>query len=145
MRLLYIPFILQALVIFMDEEFHKKRCLGIWERLGHPLDTITVLLPLMFSLLNPFTDTNSWTYFFMSFFSCLFITKNEFIRSTVCSPGEHWLHALLFILHPLVLLAAFFQWKNGNNDHVLIIQCLLTGLFLIYQIIRWSIPWKLMK
>ncbi len=145
MKLLYVPFILQAFIMFIDEEFHKKRTLGAWERLGHPLDTLTVMLPLLFSVFNPFSDSSSYTYISLAVFSCLFITKDEFIHAKVCSPGEHWLHALLFILHPLVFLATFISWSESETIHFLIIQSALTFLFFTYQIFRWSIPWTLLK
>ena len=145
MRLLVVPFILQALIMFLDEEFHKKRNLGAWERLGHPLDTMTVLLPVLFTVFYPYTESSAQTYVSLAIFSCLFITKDEFIHARVCSPGEHWLHALLFILHPLVFLATFIFWEEGGSEAFLIAQSVLTVLFFMYQILRWSIPWKLMK
>jgi hypothetical protein len=136
---------MQAFIMFLDEEFHKKRCLGLWERLGHPLDTITVLVPLLFSVVTPHSHSSAQTYAFLALFSCLFITKDEFIHAKVCLPIEHWLHAILFILHPLVFLATYFFWSKGGFEHVLIVQSVLTFFFLIYQVLRWSLPWTFIR
>lgn len=145
MKLLYVPFILQGLIMFADEELHKQRGLSLWERLGHPLDTITVLVPLLLSCCVPYSEASASTFVVMAIFSCLFITKDEFIHAKVCSPIEHLFHALLFVLHPLVFLSTFLAWKSGGNIDFLVIQTSLSVLFLIYQILRWSIPWTLMK
>jgi hypothetical protein len=40
---LFIPFALQMCCMAVDEvHFHRQRGLPRWERLGHPLDTLTV-------------------------------------------------------------------------------------------------------
>ena len=61
--LLLTPFILQALLIFFDEGvFHLKRGLPKWERIGHPVDTLSVLACLVFVLLTPFSKAALWVY-----------------------------------------------------------------------------------
>ena len=48
-----LPFFLQGLAIFFDEfYFHHRRGLGKWEKVGHPLDTLTVLMAYLFLLFN---------------------------------------------------------------------------------------------
>ena len=32
--------------------------------------------------------------------------KDEFVHSELCEPAENWLHAVLFILHPICFLSA---------------------------------------
>lgn len=142
MSYLYIPFILQVLLMSVDEFLHHKRGLGRWERIGHPLDTMTVLIPLTFIATYDYSDWSFPIYLVLSIFSCLFITKDEFIHSEVCGKLESWIHSLLFILHPLIFLCAGLIWKNDPSDLFLTILPVLTGLFLIYQIMRWSILWK---
>ncbi len=42
--LLLAPLAVQGIAMAVDElHFHRRRGLGRWERLGHPLDTLTVL------------------------------------------------------------------------------------------------------
>lgn len=140
MKLLYLPFLLQGLAMFVDEfYFHEKRGLPRWERLGHPLDTITVLSCFAYLLWG---QVNLNWYVGICTFSCLFITKDEFVHGQKCSGSEHWLHALLFILHPLSFLSGYLLWSHSDLL-MLKIQFSAIGLFLIYQILRWSIPWPI--
>ncbi len=140
MNLLYIPFVLQGSAMFVDEfYFHRKRGLLRWERIGHPLDTITVFMCYLFLLFASITQSNVIIYGCLAIFSCLFVTKDEFIHAKECSPSEHWLHAFLFMLHPIILGLAGWMWINQLPNSLLIGQTLITGMFLIYQIIYWSI------
>jgi 2-polyprenyl-6-hydroxyphenyl methylase/3-demethylubiquinone-9 3-methyltransferase len=77
----------------------------------------------------------------------LFVTKDEPAHSKYCSSGEHWLHAMLFILHPLVLLSAGLLWPvwgkqslsfiqyTGFERELLLANTLLTLAFGLYQLI----------
>ncbi|HWU42647.1 MAG TPA: hypothetical protein VN132_04380, partial [Bdellovibrio sp.] len=50
--------ILQGSIMLIDEFFfHHKRGLPRWERIGHPLDTITVLTCLLFLYFTDPTPT----------------------------------------------------------------------------------------
>lgn len=127
----------------VDEGLHHKRDLKLWERFGHPLDTLTVFVTFSYIVINDYTEQNLVVFVILSIFSCFFITKDEFIHTEVCGPLEHWLHALLFILHPLVFLCAGILWKNDASSGFLDYWALLIGIFMIYQILRWSIPWRM--
>ncbi len=139
MSYLYLPFILQGILMGVDEKIHMDRGLGRWERLGHPLDTLTVLVPMSFIAFYPHTDSNLTAFIVMAVFSCLFITKDEFVHSKECSPFENWLHAVLFVLHPILFLSAAMLWKEGSD--FIRYQPIMIFVFMIYQILRWSIPW----
>jgi hypothetical protein len=139
---LYLPFILQGILMGIDENIHEKRGLGLWERLGHPLDTLTVCVPMSYIALNDFTDSSLTVFIILAIFSCLFITKDEFVHSKECSAFENWLHAVLFVLHPIIFLCAGIIWKSVPDSPFLMIQPILIGVFMIYQLIRWSFPWK---
>lgn len=158
--LIFIPFCLQALLIGIDEGyFHYKRGLPKWERIGHPLDTFSWLLCLAVTIWVPFTYTARNLYIGCAIFSCLMITKDEFIHKEHCPGMENWLHALLFIVHPITLIAAgmmwpiiqnapVFAWLHVLKDHSLSlkyfieIQALLVFLFFVYQVIFWNFVWK---
>lgn len=139
---LTIPFILQGILMSIDEVLHMKRGLGTWERLGHPLDTFTVFVPLSFIALNEYSIDNLKIYGILSVFSCFFITKDEFVHSTECTKFESWLHSVLFILHPMIFFCSGFLWKDHPDNEFLSYQPLIIGIFMIYQILKWSIPWK---
>ena len=125
--------------MFVDEfYFHEKRGLPLWERVGHPLDTLTVVVCYSYLLWGP-EELNH--YLLLCGFSCLFITKDEFVHAPICPPVEQWLHSLLFIVHPISFLCAYLLWKEGELSF-LKIQLLITFIFMLYQIIRWSFSWQ---
>ncbi len=155
-----IPFIIQALAIMIDEFFfHVKRGLPLWERIGHPLDTMSVLACFIYILFVPFSSGTIWWFVALSLLSCLLITKDEFVHKHHCPAKEQWLHALLFVNHPIMLLAAALIWPTLHphpptqpyllsllsQAHTLkTFLYLQTGfifIFMIYQIIYWNFIW----
>ncbi len=159
--LILIPFFVQILAIGIDEfYFHRKRGLPKWERIGHPLDTLTVLICFAFLLFVPYSPLTLKIYIGLSAFSCLFVTKDEFVHKECCSASEQWLHALLFLNHPIVLTAAGLIWpiaSGGSEPSWLIGLSLYTdtlrvsliaqtggiAMFLIYQTLYWNVyRWK---
>lgn len=159
-ELLLIPFALQMVCMVFDEFcFHRSRTVPRWERLGHPLDTLSVLICWTFVLLTRPTSTSIAVYAAMCGFSCLFVTKDEWVHAKWCRPGEHWLHAVLFILHPLTFLSAGLMWKTisvsptdmpalvlfgrqGFERTVLTANVVMTLFFGLYQFIYWNLLWK---
>src|ERR1051325_10514494 len=96
--------------------YHRRRGLPRWERLGHPLDTLTVAIVYAWALAHPHPERGGLAgYVALAAFSCLFVTKDEPIHRRVCSAGETWLHAVLFILHPVVFLAFGLLWLDGER------------------------------
>ena len=149
-----IPFALQMLCMAVDEIcFHRERDLPRWERLGHPLDTLTVLVCFVWLLAAPPSTFSLRVYVGLSIFSCLFVTKDEPVHSKYCHPKENWLHALLFSLHPLALLSAGLLWPachqqtlsfiryNGFERKFLLGNTLLTLAFGLYQLVYWNFLW----
>ena len=155
-----IPFGLQFIVMLFDEGyFHIRRGLPKWERIGHPIDTLSVLLCIGFVLFIPFSKMNLIFYIVLCSISCILVTKDEFVHKHHCPAAENWLHALLFTLHPITLACAGFMWPvvqglevtpwiagwldNKKGLHFFLqMQCIATGLFLFYQIIFWNFIWK---
>lgn len=133
-----VPFFLQGILMVVDEYyFHRSRGLSRWEVVGHPLDTLTVAAALCFLLLAAPTFTNLLIFGGLAAFSCLFVTKDEFVHQGCCPPGEHWLHSLLFILHPLVFTGAGFLWWSGEPLWPLRLQTALVACFGLYQLLFW--------
>ncbi|WP_413586133.1 hypothetical protein [Bdellovibrio sp. HCB274] len=129
--------IFQGLLIFVDEVFyHHKRGLPRWERWGHPMDTATVLACLFFIALVPRTELTEYIYYGMAIFSSLFITKDEWVHHKHCSAAEMWLHALLFIVHPLLLFSAISIWDKYPN--IALMLGLGVVVFFVYQIVYWN-------
>src|ERR1051325_4243964 len=151
-RYLLIPFVAQIACMLFDEfYFHWRRSLPRWERLGHPLDTLTVLLCWGVILFLPPTRGAVSLYAALAVFSCLFVTKDEWVHKEYCPAGEHWLHALLFVLHPLLMISAALIWPalhpegaalrfgsiqyGGFEGTFFAVNTLLTFLFGLYQLV----------
>ena len=151
-----LPFIAQALVMFFDEfYFHVRRGLPKWERIGHPLDTLTVLVCMGYVIWVPFSTTTLIVYVLLAAFSSIFVTKDEFVHHEHCPASEQWLHALLFTLHPITLGFAGFIWPVVQGIEVtpwiaqwldnppalhnfLLMQFGAMSLFFLYQIVFWN-------
>ena len=123
--------------------FHRRRGLPRWERVGHPLDTLTVAACYGFALLSRATAPGAITiYVFLALFSCLFITKDEFVHAKRCSAGEAWAHSLLFVLHPIVLASFGYLWFLEGHRTLIALQLTVTLAFALYQLIYWSLIWR---
>lgn len=109
-----LPFALQGLAMGVDElVWHRRRPVSRWEWLGHLLDTAVFLGCLALPLaLAPTPEHVRW-WLVLAAGSCLLVTKDEFVHQRHCPGGEHWLHAVLFLLHPLVLGATGLLWAAG--------------------------------
>ena len=150
--LILIPFFLQMIVIALDEiVFHIKRDLPKWERIGHPLDTLTVIACFAFVWLVPFDSSLIWWYVALAAFSCLFVTKDEFVHKHHCPAAEQWLHAVLFINHSVLLTCLGLIWPHLHGIEMFsflpslaqlkfLVASQLVGatIFCLYQVIYWN-------
>lgn len=148
-----IPLVFQMVALIIDEFFyHRRRGLPRWERIGHPVDTFSVLAVTAFAALSQLSATSFILFILGSFFSCFLVTKDEFIHSKLCNAGEQWLHSVLFICHPLVFVSVGFIWTLRDSPSALSLDdswrshldsflngmCFLLVSFLIYQIVYWN-------
>ena len=137
---LVVPVVLQGAVMLADEGlFHRRRGLPRWERIGHPLDTLTIAICLAWLVAVPPGRTALTIYVALAMFSTLFVTKDEPVHARLCSGGEQWLHALLFVLHPIVLAALGLVWWSGEHPTLLVVQLAATLAFGVYQVVYWNI------
>jgi hypothetical protein len=139
-------------VILIDElVFHLKRDLPRWERIGHPLDTLTVVGCFAFVWYIPYSPQLIAWYVACAVFSCLFVTKDEFVHKHHCPAQEQWLHAVLFVNHSIVLFALGCIWPHLHGEAIfsfmpdikrlkilIISQALGSVLFFLYQVIYWN-------
>jgi 2-polyprenyl-6-hydroxyphenyl methylase/3-demethylubiquinone-9 3-methyltransferase len=123
--------VVQAVAMIVDEGwYHRRRGLPRWERLGHPLDTLTIVICLGWLV----GGGDLPGYAALAVGSTIFVMKDEPTHARLCSPGEHWLHAMLFVLHPMVLLA-FTRLPHA----VLVGQLAVTIAFMTYQLVYWNV------
>ncbi len=156
-RYLLVPFVLQMISMAVDEfHFHRRRTLPRWERLGHPVDTFTVLVCFAWTLLRVPDPFSVSIYAGLCVASCLCVTKDERVHQQYCPAGEHWLHAVLFTLHPLVLISCGLLWPalhesvrapqwvryDGFERAFLLWNTALAALFGLYQLIYWNLIWR---
>jgi hypothetical protein len=146
----FVPLVVQALAMAVDEAgFHRARRLPRWERIGHPLDTLTVAAAYAYVLLVPYGPGALNGYIALAAFSTLFVTKDELVHARHCSGGEHLLHALLFVVHPVVFLVVALAWPALRDapraDPVALAihaQLAATIAFAAYQALYWNVRWK---
>lgn len=140
--LLLVPALVQAIAMAIDEGyFHQRRGLPRWERLGHPVDTATVALAYAWLAYVPPTPAHAAAFAALALVSCLVVTKDEWIHARVCAPGEHWLHAVLFVLHPIAFAGVAALWWSGVAWPARLQVALALG-FGAYQLIRWVPRWQ---
>lgn len=160
--LLLLPYFVQAFLITFDEwYFHIKRGLPKWERIGHPIDTFSIVLCLLVPLCFSLTKSTLTLYVVLCVVSCLLVTKDEFVHKHHCPAAENWVHALLFLNHPLLLTATGLIWSLYAGSPLLFlqgcvpyssflhaflkVQCCIACLFMLYQIIYWNFVWTRRK
>jgi hypothetical protein len=153
---LFAPFILQTLCMLADEMyFHRRRGLGRWERWGHPVDTAAVLAVYAFVLAVPPASSTVVGALGLVALSCLIITKDEWVHRAECTPAECWLHALLFVVHPVQLgttLALWPLWHSSSPieglealetfrglERFLPVPFVMTATAFVYQTIFWNV------
>jgi hypothetical protein len=144
LALLLLPAGLQAMAMAADEWIcHRRRGLPKWERVGHPLDTLSVAVCYAWLVVSRPAEPNALpVYIGLSALSCLMITKDEPVHAKLCDAQESWLHAVLFVLHPIVFLAFGLIWLSADNTLVIALQCGVTIAFALYQVTYWSLIWK---
>jgi hypothetical protein len=133
----------QAALMLVDEfHFHRRRLLPRWECIGHPLDTLSVFVCYTMTIALAPSSAARIAYGAAAVFSCLFVTKDEFVHAKLCGPGEHWLHSVLFVAHPIVLGVAAWLWIRGEHRTLLLAQGSITLVFGFYQTVYWNRPWQ---
>jgi hypothetical protein len=155
------PLPIQGVAMLYDElHFHRARGLGRWERIGHPLDTVTMLACVAWALAVEPTPRAAGVYAALAIVSCLFVTKDEVVHARSCTAGEHWLHAILFLVHPVILVSLALLWLAAHRarpdgatlawrlpDSVTALRILTwqfagTAAFGLYQAAYWNLPWR---
>ncbi|HZU85653.1 MAG TPA: hypothetical protein VE987_22155, partial [Polyangiaceae bacterium] len=149
------PVVLQGIAMAIDELwFHRRRRLPRWERIGHPLDTLTVVACYAWLLLVPCSPRAAAGYAALALLSCAFVTKDESVHARVCTSGEHHVHAVLFLLHPVVLASMALLWAAqrpgdaargwlgdaGSARVALVVCAAATAAFGAAQAVYWNRP-----
>ena len=154
--LLLLPLVEQGLAVLVDEfYFHFARGLPRWEHLGHPLDTFTVLAPILWQGFSLQSQGNLTVYIVAAAFSCFFVIKDEFVHADVCAPAEHVMPCSSSCIHwflPRCPCSGLYitrppERSCGSNRFrglasALPIQAAILTLYMIYQAVYWNLIWK---
>jgi hypothetical protein len=132
-------FSLQAVLMGIDEWlYHRRRGLEHWERWGHPVDSLLYLCALAIpGWMQPAT-VRVLLYTILAILSCVAITKDEWVHAERCEAGEHWVHAVLFMIHPSVLIFVGLLWVNNEASFLRASLPVWVGILVCYQIFRRS-------
>ena len=137
------PLVLQAVAMFVDERlYHRRRELPRWERMGHPLDTFGAIVCYLWLVAARPSRAHAVVYASLAIASSLLVTKDEPIHSRCCSAGEHWIHSVLFLLHPIVLIVAGYLWWTARWRAVIVAELVSATAFAAYQLLYWNGPWR---
>lgn len=138
MSIFLVALVIQSLAILFDEfYFHRKRGLPKWEMIGHPVDTSLVIVCFLFLAFAEKNPTNEIIYYIMASASCLCVTKDEWVHYKYCSGPEMWLHAVLFMMHPLLLFTAVDIWEDSRPLFLALSGCIF--VFLLWEIGYWYV------
>ena len=153
-----LPFFMQGGLHLVDEfYFHRQRSpLPRWELWSHPFDTALVLAIYGVCWLAPFHWSSVALYGSLFALSCFSVTKDEWVHKQFCTAGEHWVHSLLFVVHPIVLSSAGLYGLSRFSDEVdfFVLPWFLgtywifesfifaTGLVLCLQLIQGARLWR---
>lgn len=140
LALAVVPAALQGAAMLADEAVcHRRRGLPPWERIGHPLDTLTFAACFAWLVAVPPGGSALAVYAGLAAFSTLFVTKDEPVHARLCGGGEQWLHAVLFVLHPVVLAGFGVVWWRGDHPAAIAVQLGMILAFGVYQAVYWNV------
>jgi 2-polyprenyl-6-hydroxyphenyl methylase/3-demethylubiquinone-9 3-methyltransferase len=128
----------QAALMLVDEgAFHRVRRLGAWESWGHVADSALFAAALAPAALLAPTRGAVALYALLALVSTVFVTKDEWIHARECEAAENWVHALLFALHPSVLIAVGALWTGGAGALLRFGLPLAVAAYSFYQWSYW--------
>jgi len=99
------------LLLCIDELwFHRKRILTKKEKWSHRVDLILLLSCVATVLFFEYSDKTRIVFGILALLSILSITKDEVSHASSCSGSELWIHSLIFLSHPLMLITLGAIW-----------------------------------
>jgi hypothetical protein len=142
----FVAFVAQSSLIAIDEFVcHRMRTLPKWELIGHPIDTFCLWIYLI--ALRFLDSSSQWPLIgtaILGLVSCFIITKDEWVHKEHATAFENWLHAMLFVLHPAVVLLYYYLWYEGVEDFepLLHMSVVLVGGYFFYQSFMGLLRWR---
>lgn len=129
---------IQLSLMTVDEfVFHKRRGLSVFESYGHVADSALFGLALCVPGYMQYSSSALYAFIALGILSSLLITKDEWEHSGSCEPAENWVHALLFINHPVLLFCIGLLWWRGEASLLRSIFPVAVFCFSVYQALAW--------
>ena len=125
----------------MNSYFIESAGCRAGERLGHPLDTLTTALCYAWLVLTPPGRSHALgVYVALCAFSCLFITKDEFVHARLCEPpSKPGCTRCSSVLHPSRVSRIWRDlWRSGTDLWLIELELALTLALLVHQLVYWS-------
>ncbi|MBS1985442.1 MAG: hypothetical protein JST16_14850 [Bdellovibrionales bacterium] len=103
-----------ALLILDETKNHSRRPIGRRERMGLILDALMLAWLASFVFFVKYSEGMAFVYGALALLTLLLVTRQE-LHVRECDRRERWMHSLLFISYPLVVitLAAFWPFVSG--------------------------------
>ena len=134
-----------AVLYFLDEHiFHRERGLSTNEIKSGVFDGILFVITVGLTIFTTYSESLSYLYITLATLSCLSIIKHEYFYPEVLSKKERLTHALLYIVHPLILYAFYLSWQSNLFDQNLLYWMLQLAYFALafksasFYIIYWN-------
>jgi hypothetical protein len=103
-------FAVYGLILFIDEfAFHRRK--GLAERRSQALDTFWMAACAGVVSFVEYGDMPRLVFGGLSLISMIWMTRNQFEHARHATPGEHYLHSLQFVLHPILLITLMAVWQ----------------------------------
>lgn len=134
-----------AVLYFLDEHyFHRKRGLSDNEVKSGMFDGILYVITVGLTIFTTYSKGLSYLYITLALLSCLSIVKHEYFYPETMDKKERITHALLYIIHPLILFAFYQSWQSSLFDNELFYWMLQLAYFALafkaaaFYVIYWN-------
>ncbi|RHX93798.1 hypothetical protein DLM76_12420 [Leptospira yasudae] len=117
------PFFFGLVLAAIDEfYFHWKRGLPTWERIGHSIDIVFTIIPYSILIFFEYDQTNLLVYVIFALISCMTVVKDVWVHNRECEASEEFIHGLMSMLHPILLLIPALLWPSfhGGQSSILL-------------------------
>ena len=137
--------VIHAIAFTFDEYIlNKKRNLSQKEINSALLDGILYLAAVALTIFTTFSENLGRVYIGLALLSCISVVKNEAIYPGNIPKIERITHAMLYVLHPLILYAFYISWAQNFFQTNMTYWMLQLGYFVLglkaisYHMIYWN-------
>jgi hypothetical protein len=132
--------------LFAYDEYalKRKRSLSQSEINSALIDGFLFLSIVALTIFTNFSSTLSYVYIGLAVLSCASIIKNEFFYPDTIKREERVVHALMYVLHPLILYCFYTSWSmnffitNMTYWTMQLLYLILGFKTITYHVIYWN-------